>query len=113
MNYKYIGNDGKQHEGPEAFYRAGVGASLGANKAYLQLLTEKVKPTNYDGVNPAKFAIIFVDEELGTVTTSLNGVESTERTYNDDCYYTLDGVKVMNPTKKGIYIKNGKKIIIK
>jgi hypothetical protein len=113
MNYKYTGNDGKQHEGPEAFYRAGVGASLGANKAYLQLLTEKVKPTNYDGVNPAKFAIIFVDEELGTVTTSLNGVESTERTYNDDCYYTLDGVKVMNPTKKGIYIKNGKKIIIK
>ena len=113
MNYKYIGNDGKQHEGPEAFYRAGVGASLGANKAYLQLLTEKVKPTNYDGVNPAKFAIIFVDEELGTVTTSLNGVESTERTYNDDCYYTLDGVKVQIPTKKGIYIKNGKKIIIK
>ena len=113
MNYKYTGSDGKQHEGPEAFYRAGVGASLGNNKAYLQLLTEKVKPANYNGVNPAKFAIIFVDESQGTETTSLNGVESTERTYNDDCHYTLDGVKVLNPTKKGIYIKNGKKIIIK
>ena len=113
MNYKYTGNDGQQHEGPEAFYRAGVGATLGNNKAYLQLLTAKVKPANYNGVNPAKFAIIFVDESQGTETTSLNGVESTERTYNDDCYYTLDGVKVQNAIKKGIYIKNGKKIIIK
>ena len=113
MNWQYIDGWGHAQTGPEAFYRAGNGAKLGDNKAYLQLLTEKVKPTNYDGVNPAKFAIIFVDEELGTVTTSLNGVESTERTYNDDSYYTLDGVKVMNPTKKGIYIKNGKKIIIK
>lgn len=28
-------------------------------------------------------------------------------------YYTLQGVKVSNPTKSGIYIKNGKKVIIK
>ena len=28
-------------------------------------------------------------------------------------YYTIDGVKVENPTKKGLYIKNGKKMIIK
>ncbi len=59
------------------------------------------------------FAIVFVDEEEGSETTSLDGVESIERTYNDSSYYTLGGVKVQNPTKKGIYIKNGKKIIIK
>ena len=32
---------------------------------------------------------------------------------NAGYYYTLDGVRIENPTKKGIYIKNGKKIIIK
>ena len=31
----------------------------------------------------------------------------------DDYYYTLDGVRIENPTKKGIYIKNGKKVVIK
>ena len=113
MNYKYTGADGKQHEGPEAFYRAGVGASLGNNKAYLQLLTEKVKPENYSGVNPAKFAIIFVNEEEGTETTSLDGVKSTETLSGDNAIYTLSGVKVSKPEKGGIYVKNGKKFIVK
>ena len=113
MNYKYTGADGKQHEGPEAFYRAGVGASLGNNKAYLQLLTEKVKPENYHGVNPAKFAIIFVNEEEGTETTSLDGVKSTETLSGDNGIYTLSGVKVSQPQKGGIYVKNGKKVVIK
>ena len=112
MNYKYTGADGKQHEGPEAFYRAGVGASLGNNKAYLQLLTEKVKPTNYSG-NNAKFAIIFVNEEEGTETTSLDGVKSTETLSGDNSIYTLSGVKVSQPQKGGIYVKNGKKVVIK
>ncbi len=31
----------------------------------------------------------------------------------DNEFYTLQGVKVTNPTKSGIYIKNGKKIVIK
>lgn len=89
-----------------------VGVIAGNNKAYLPLLTAKVKPSNG---TPAKgmFAIVFVDEEEGTETTSLDGVESIERTYNDGSYYTLGGVKVQNPTKKGIYIKNGKKVVIK
>ena len=97
----------------ERFRRVKAGVVAGNNKAYLPLLTAEVKPTTSNG-NTAKgmFAIVFVDEKEGTETTSLNGVESTERTYSDGCY-TLDGVKVQNPTKKGIYIKNGKKIIIK
>ena len=32
---------------------------------------------------------------------------------NDGKYYTLSGMPVENPTKKGVYIRNGKKIIIK
>ena len=113
MNFKYLGPDGKQHEGPEAFYRAGVGATLGNNKAYLQLLTEKVKPSEANGNSGAKFAIVFVNEEQGTETTSLDGVKSTETLSGDNAIYTLSGVKVSKPEKGGIYVKNGKKFIVK
>ena len=112
MNYKYTGPDRKQHEGPEAFYRASSTATLGANKAYLQLETEKVKPSSANN-NGAKFAIIFVDEEQGTETTSLDGVKSTETLSGDNAIYTLSGVKVSKPEKGGIYVKNGKKFIAK
>ena len=32
---------------------------------------------------------------------------------NSGTTYSLDGKVVENPTKKGIYIKNGKKVVIK
>ena len=110
MNYKYTGADGKSHEGPEAFYRASKSATLGSNKAYLQLLTAKMKPT--DTTAGAKIAIVFVDEEANTETTSLDGVKSVE-TLGDNAIYTLSGVKVSKPEKGGIYVKNGKKFIAK
>ena len=113
MNYKY--NDlitGERNvEGKyEAFYRASANASLGTNKAYLRLPTEKVNATIDAG---AKFAIIFVNEEEGTETTSLDGVKSTETLSGDNAIYTLSGVKVSKPEKGGIYVKNGKKFIVK
>lgn len=111
MNYKYTSADGKSHEGPEAFYRASKSATLGNNKAYLQLLTANVKPTEANQ-NGAKFAIIFVDEEANTETTALDGVKSVE-TLGDNAIYTLSGVKVSKPEKGGIYVKNGKKFIVK
>ena len=113
MNSKgYNEVTGQVVEGEEAFYRASNKATLGANKAYLQLLTEKVR--SKDG-KPAtsKMAIVFVDEENGSETTAIDGVNSTETVSSDNTYYTISGVKVERPTKSGIYIKNGKKIVIK
>ena len=43
--------------------------------------------------------------------TGINAIDAD--TKNDGKYYTLSGVSVEKPTKKGIYIRNGKKIIIK
>lgn len=37
----------------------------------------------------------------------------TQTSVADDAWYTLTGVKVSRPTQKGIYIHNGKKVIIK
>ena len=55
-------------------------------------------------------------KDLGTILPidgNVNGITSTEAEQETDAtYYTLDGVSVKNPTKKGIYIKNGKKVYI-
>lgn len=42
--------------------------------------------------------------------TAIKEVTTTKA--DDGIYYTLDGVKVSNPTKKGVYIKNGKKVVL-
>ena len=104
---------GKKETGVERFRRVAANVVPGNNKAFLPLLTEKVKPSSNDAGAKSMFAIVFVDDEQGTETTSLNGVESTVRTYNDDCYYTLSGMKVSQPQKGSIYVKNGKKVILK
>lgn len=51
-----------------------------------------------------------LDIEFGDETTT--GIQNIERTINDNQYYTLDGRRVAEPTK-GIYIFNGKKVVIK
>ena len=43
--------------------------------------------------------------------TGINAVEADQ--LNGGNFYTLDGMRIDKPTKKGIYIRNGKKIIIK
>ena len=53
-------------------------------------------------------------EGILRVTNTPTGIKAiqTDKS-NDGYYYTLDGVRIENPTKKGIYLRNGKKIIIK
>ena len=72
--------------------------TLPANKAYLPILTTNV-PSN------ARLSIIFEDE-----TTGICNVDSHMMNIED--YYNLAGQKVAQPTK-GLYIVNGKKVIIK
>ena len=69
---------------------------LPPHKAYLQLPT---------GSAVHSFEFMFDDDETGIV--DVRGEKSESR---DDIYYDLNGRRVLNPTK-GLYIKNGKKII--
>ena len=41
------------------------------------------------------------------------GISNIEADDSNAPYYTLDGKRVDNPTQKGIYIRNGKKVMIK
>ena len=46
-----------------------------------------------------------------TKPTGIKSPSSTPSTKGEETYYSLNGVKVSNPSK-GIYIKNGKKVIL-
>lgn len=47
------------------------------------------------------------------VTDTPTGIKNVNMDNRNEGYYTLDGIRINAPTKKGIYIKNGKKVIIK
>lgn len=74
------------------------------NSAYLQLKNPSSNAT-------AAKTVIYLDW-FGD-TTGIHGMTAPSQVTSGKTYYTLDGRKVTSPTQKGIYIINGKKIIIK
>lgn len=88
------------------FYRY-RGTTIGANKAYMQVKTEYVDP---NGTAAAKSIRLVFDDDDDDISGIVNVHDAD--TPNDGYYYHLNGVRVMNPAK-GVYIKNGKKIVIK
>ena len=86
----------------QCFYKW-VSGNVKSNFAYLQL-------KNPSNANAAK-TVIYLDW-FGD-TTGIHGMTAPSQVTSGKTYYTLDGRKVTSPTQKGIYIINGKKIIIK
>lgn len=89
--------DGNQ----QCFYKW-VKGNVKSNFAYLQLKN----PSNANAKT-----VIYLDW-FGD-TTGIHGMTAPSQVTSGKTYYTLDGRKVTSPTQKGIYIINGKKIIIK
>lgn len=89
--------DGNQ----QCFYKW-VKGDVKSNFAYLQLKN----PSNANAKT-----VIYLDW-FGD-TTGIHGMTAPSQVTSGKTYYTLDGRKVTSPTQKGIYIINGKKIIIK
>ena len=62
-------------------------------------------------------AYLELPEAVGAPALSIDGddettgIQNLERTMNDNQYYTLDGSRVAQPTK-GLYIVNGKKVLV-
>ena len=67
---------------------------------------------NEAGVQGAKSVSFALELDDNPATAGINTVEGNKKD-NDNVYYTLSGVRVINPTEKGIYIKNGRKVIIR
>ena len=70
---------------------------VGPNKAWLSVNT---------GEPSARITIVFDSEATGIKTTDCTD-------YTDSVWYDLNGRKVAAPSKKGIYIMNGKKVVVK
>ena len=83
------------------FYPAKAG-TIPAYKAYLQIPTASL-PVGA----PARLSVVFEDGE----TTSITPVRNNQKT--SDEWYTLSGQRSTKPTERGIYIHEGKKVIIK
>lgn len=95
---------------------AEVGNGVGATYGYLDFngqLLENQYQEKYEAETPAKFAnmaMIFDDLIEGNETTGIKELET--EVLNDNKYYNLQGIEVAYPVK-GIYIHNGKKVIVK
>ena len=92
-NYYLSGKDG-------TFVSVNGSANIGKNKAYLQLPTSVFGGTRSIGIS--------YDDEDGT--TSLKEMKSGE--VKGEEWFTLQGQRVAKPGK-GLYIRNGKKVVIK
>lgn len=89
----FVLNKGTQGVG---FYKLATGSKLGVGKAYL----------SYSGGGASNF---FDIDDDGTT-----GIDNGQWTIDnsDKVFYDLNGRRVMNPTK-GLYIVNGKKVLLK
>ena len=92
---------------------AEVGNAVGAAYGYIdyngQLLGNKYDDSTIPA-SLAKMALVFDDFVEGNETTGIKELETEN--LNNDKYYNLQGIEVAHPVK-GIYIHNGKKVIVK
>lgn len=79
-----------------------TGATLAANSAYLQVNS---------GKNLSHIMLLFngIGED---VTDRINTIGSADA-MQPECWYTLSGLRIERPVKAGIYILNGKKVVVK
>jgi len=87
------------------FYRFTEEFTLGANKAYLPLPTSVLNTAGSNVLN-----IEFAEDETGA-----DGIQSAAVSpFAPDNWYTLDGRQLQgSPVRKGIYLQNGRKVVVK
>ena len=96
------------------FYRIADRTTSAGNLAYLPVDCSETQGTT--GGGGAKMSIIFasIDEPVETVETAIEVPFEEIVGGSDAVYYNLNGQKLNGkPTKSGLYIMNGKKILVK
>jgi hypothetical protein len=114
---KVIHNYKSQFQG-WMFLRSEPGSYTVNNKAYLHLPASLTSSTSdfSDRVDESKsydarmMGIVITDDDEAT---AVKGMATSPSAVVADGFYTLQGQKVSVPNEKGIYIHNGRKIIVK
>lgn len=101
--YFHLDKPGEVKDGNQQCFYKWVKDKVKSNLAYLQLKNPS---------NPSNAKTVIYLDWFGD-TTGIHGMTAPSQVTSGKTYYTLDGRKVTSPTQKGIYIINGKKIIIK
>lgn len=94
----------------------GSGAKVSGHSAYMQIPTDKMKTLSTISVSQAKMNSFFGDDPFGDVYEGIaTGIsEVTEQGSKTAEWYTIDGRKLNGmPTQQGLYIVNGKKVMVK
>lgn len=121
--YAYGNNGADVSEGYEVFFvrvdpkgNDGKGAKVSGHSAYMQIPTDKMKKLSTISVTQAKMNSFFGDDPFGDVYEGIaTGIsEVTEQGSKTAEWYTIDGRKLNGmPTQQGLYIVNGKKVMVK
>lgn len=98
--YYHHGSSEQQTSDDFLFYRVEQAGTLAANKAYLELPRSSASK---------QFVVMSFDDIPTGIDTPQIATEPS-----DGAYYTLQGMRVNGrPTRPGIYINNGKKVIVR
>ena len=105
------------------FVRVASGAKIRPMRAYLlwndmpnaanaRALTRGTAATEEE--LPQSITVHLVGSNGETTSIGTLDTETGEMTFDSEAWYTLDGVRLSGkPTKKGLYINNGRKVVIK
>lgn len=97
------------------------GRSIDPNRAYLQIPTSALSLTrgvDANGSSSEAYEYGFVDDVIGIPVERITGYETGISTIglteeDNDAWYNLNGQRIDTPTRKGLFIHNGKKVVVK
>ena len=84
----------------DGIFQRSTSGTLAARNCYLELNSNS-KPAGARSFN------LWISGGV----TGIGAVSNTQQ--QDDCWYGLNGMRLSQPVKKGIYVRQGKKIVIK
>lgn len=92
--------------------------NVSKNKSYLQILTSYYNAHattrgNNEGVILGEKVVEMTKSVIGGEDDGATGISRVATEGGNDTWYNLSGQRISTPTKKGLYIKNGKKVIVK
>jgi len=105
------------------YWCATGGTTISANRAWLPVPKSMTSLAASRGLNVSEdvMPVEFVDDVIymsvfGSTDVENDGtttIRSIGEVQTDDVWYNLKGQRIDTPTKKGLYIKNGKKVIVR
>ena len=106
-------NGGSYNVSPGDFVKAMAGASIAPFRAFLQYTPANGSRTRGADELPARMSVRLVNHD-SSVPTGIEELRIKNLELRDDAWYSLDGRRLgSKPTTKGIYINNGKMVVIK